>query len=103
MGYVNPWAMVKVRLGCASKHGAHIGLEMAMEIEATYDDVVVTMEGGKVNIFAMKVILCTNAYTNMFLLRKELSLQTYIFSNVLEDWRERSGVLDMDAIHHLGA
>lgn len=64
-GYVNARAMVKAQLERAGKHGAHIILEMAVEIEAINDDVVVTTDGGKV-ISAMKVLLCTIAYTNNF-------------------------------------
>ena len=69
-GYVNARAMVKVHLECAGKHGAQIILETAVEIEAINDDVYVTTDGGKV-ILAMKVLLCTNAYTNNFFSGKE--------------------------------
>ena len=99
---MNPWDMVKVQLGCASKPGAHIGLEMAMKIEATYNDVFVTRNGGKF-IFAMKVLLCTNACTNIFFPRNELSYKHLSSLLCLRNWRDRGRVLDMDPIHHSDA
>ena len=50
----------------------------------------------------MELLIRTNAYTNIFSPKKELSLQTYIVSIVLENWRDIGGVLDVDGIHHLG-
>lgn len=49
-GYVNPHVMVKGQLGHVGKHGAHIVSEMAVEIEATNDDVVATMNGGNLSL-----------------------------------------------------
>ena len=83
-GYVKPRAMVKAQLECAGRHGAHIVPETAVEIEATDDGVVVTTDGGRV-ISASKVLLCTDAYTNLLLPGKELSLQTFLVSVVLAE------------------
>ena len=52
-----------------------------MEIEAT-NNVVVYHKRGRV-IFASKILLYTDAYTNMLLLGKELTLQTYFVYVVL--------------------
>ena len=57
--------MVKLQLECAGKNGAHIVPKTAVEIEATYDNVVVTTNGYRV-IPASKVLLCTDAYTIIF-------------------------------------
>ena len=75
---MNPWAMVIVQLKYVGKHGAHIVPEMVVEIEATNDDVVVTMDGGK-HISTLQVLLYTNAYRNMFFSRKELSYKHILF------------------------
>ena len=50
---------------------------MAMEIEATYDDMFVTKNGGKFISTSMKVLLCTDPYRNIIFPKKGI-----IFTNI---------------------
>ena len=84
-GYVNPRAMVKAQLEVAAKHGAEIVLETVVSIEASENGVTIVTDTGRV-FFATKVLLCTDAYTNLLLPKEHaLALTTYTVSVLLAE------------------
>lgn len=101
-GYVNPRAMVKAQLQVAGKHGAEIVPETAVKIEPTEDGFVsILTDTGRI-LFATKVLLCTDAYTNLLLgpERAPLALTTYLVSVLLAevDTADAAKLNDMPSI-----
>lgn len=84
-GYVNPRAMVRAQLAVAAKHGAEIVPETAVKVEASEDGVSIVTDTGRI-LVASKVLLCSDAYTNLLLPQRDaLALTTYLVSVLLAE------------------
>ncbi|KAG0563255.1 hypothetical protein KC19_8G016200 [Ceratodon purpureus] len=84
-GYVNPREMVRAQLEVAAKHGAEIVAETAVKVEAGEGGVRIVTDTGRV-FEAAKVLLCTDAYTNLLLPEQDaLALTTYLVSVLLAE------------------
>lgn len=99
-GYVNPRAMVNAQLEIAAKHGAHVVTETVVKVQSRENSVRILTDSGRV-LVAAKVLLCTDAYTNMLLPEREsVALATNLVSVLLAevDLEEVERLKDMPSI-----